>query len=144
MVRLAAFLISGLLCAAAPGSAAAADNPLLGRWRTAAQGGVVEIHACGSALCGRLVDAAPLRRNPDQRDVRNHDPALRDRPLRGLRVLEGFRGGPTTWNGGPLYDPDSGRRAASGRLTLIAPDHLAVRGCIAALLCRTQTWVRLP
>lgn len=144
MAPLSAVLIAGLLCTAVAGPAAAADSPLLGRWRTAAQGGVVEIHACGSALCGRLVDAAPLRRNPDQRDVRNHDPALRDRPLRGLRVLEGFRGGPTTWTGGPLYDPDSGRRAASGRLVLIDPDHLAVRGCIAPLLCRTQTWVRLP
>ena len=130
MAPLSAVLIAGLLCTAVAGPAAAADSRLLGRWRTAAQGGVVEIHACGSALCGRLVDAAPLRRNPDQRDVRNHDPALRDRP--------------TTWTGGPLYDPDSGRRAASGRLVLIDPDHLAVRGCIAPLLCRTQTWVRLP
>lgn len=138
---LAAVVLTGL---AAVGPAAAQDAPVLGRWRTAAQGGVVEIHRCGAALCGRLVDAAPLRRNPDQKDVRNREPTLRTRPLRGLRVLEGFTGGPTTWTGGPLYDPDSGERASRGALTLQEGGRLSVRGCIAPLVCRTQTWTRSP
>lgn len=141
MLRFAAAMLVGLAVA---GPASAQDNPLLGRWRTAAQGGVVEIHRCGAALCGRLVDAAPLRRNPDQTDVRNRDPSLRTRPLRGLRVLDGFTGGPTTWTGGPLYDPDSGQRAGRGSLTLVERGRLSVRGCIAPLLCRTQTWTKLP
>nr|WP_314526877.1 DUF2147 domain-containing protein [uncultured Brevundimonas sp.] len=139
MSRVAAALIFAGI-AAAPASAQ--DAPLIGRWRTTAQDGVVEIHACGPALCGRIVDAAPLRRNPDQKDVRNRETRLRDRPLRGLRVLDGFTGGPTTWTGGPLYDPDSGQRAPRGTLTLVARDRLSVRGCIAPLLCRTQTWTR--
>lgn len=141
MLRVTVAMIAGLMVV---GPASAQDSPLLGRWRTAAQGGVVEIHRCGAALCGRVVDAAPLRRNPDQTDVRNHDPALRTRPLRGLRVLDGFTGGPTTWTGGPLYDPDSGQRAGRGSLTLVERDRLSVRGCIAPLLCRTQTWTRSP
>ena len=141
MLRVAVAMIAGLMVV---GPASAQDSPLLGRWRTAAQGGVVEIHRCGAALCGRIVDAAPLRRNPDQTDVRNHDPTLRTRPLRGLRVLDGFTGGPTTWTGGPLYDPDSGQRAGRGSLTLVERDRLSVRGCIAPLLCRTQTWTRSP
>ncbi|VXB02056.1 DUF2147 domain-containing protein [Brevundimonas sp. G8] len=140
MFRAAAALITGLVLT---GSATAQDGLLIGKWRTAAQSGVVEIHACGSALCGRVVDAAPLRRNPDQKDVRNRDPNLRERPLRGVRVLDGFTGGPTAWNGGPLYDPDSGQRAARGTLTLVERDRLSVRGCIAPLLCRTQTWTRI-
>lgn len=141
MLRVAVAMIAGLMVV---GPASAQDSPLLGRWRTAAQGGVVEIHRCGAALCGRIVDAAPLRRNPDQTDVRNSDPAQRMRPLRGLRVLDGFTGGPTTWTGGPLYDPDSGQRAGRGSLTLVERDRLSVRGCIAPLLCRTQTWTRSP
>lgn len=141
MLRWIVVAVVGL---AAPAPASAQDSLLLGRWRTAAQGGVVEIHVCGAALCGRVVDAAPLRRNPDQTDVRNRDPALRTRPLRGLRVLEGFTGGPRSWTGGPLYDPDSGQRAGRGVLTLVERDRLSVRGCIAAMLCRTQTWTRMP
>ncbi|MCA0367134.1 MAG: DUF2147 domain-containing protein [Proteobacteria bacterium] len=139
MLRVATALIVAWI-AAAPASAQ--DALLVGRWRTAAQNGVVEIHACGPALCGRIVDAAPLRRNPGQKDVRNQDASLRDRPLRGLRVLDGFTGGPATWNGGPIYDPDSGQRAPRGTLTLVGRDRLSVRGCIAPLLCRTQTWTR--
>ncbi|MNX55627.1 hypothetical protein D3C86_863950 [compost metagenome] len=122
--------------------AAAQDDALLGRWRTPAQNGVVVIERCGAALCAKVVDAAALRANPDQRDVRNRDPALRSRPVKGLTVLRAASGGPRVWNAGPLYDPDSGQGAATGTLTLVEPDRLAVRGCIARMLCRTQTWTR--
>lgn len=121
---------------------AANDDALIGRWRTQERGGVVEIHRCGAALCGRVVDGAPLRANPDQRDVKNGDKALRTRKLMGLRILGGFTGGPTEWKGGPLYDPNSGDGAATGYLTLAGPDTLKVKGCLALFLCRTQTWQR--
>lgn len=123
--------------------ATAQEASILGRWSTPAENGVVEIHRCGPALCGRLVDAAPLRRDPDQRDVRNRDADQRGRPLRGLPVLRSFTGGPSEWRGGPLYDPNSGQTAERGTLTLVSEDRLAVRGCIARVLCRTQTWRRI-
>lgn len=122
--------------------AAAQDASIQGRWRTSAQDGVVEIRRCGQALCGYVVDAAPLRRNPDQTDVRNRDAAERDRPLRGLGVLSNFTGGPTEWRGGPVYDPDSGQSGDRGRLTLTGPNTLEVQGCVARVFCRTQTWRR--
>lgn len=140
MIRVAAAGLLLALTTAAP--AVAQEASILGRWRTPSEGGVVEIQRCGQALCGRLVDAAPLRRNPDQRDVRNRDETQRDRPLRGLLVLRNFTGGPSEWRGGPLYDPNSGQTADRGTLTLVDGDRLAVRGCIARVLCRTQTWRR--
>lgn len=121
----------------------AQDGELLGRWRTSAREGVVVIERCGPAVCGRLRDAAPLRADPDQRDVRNPDAALRSRPLKNLTVLSNFSGGPSTWRGGPLYDPNTGQGADRGTLTLVDDDTLAVKGCIAPLLCRTQTWKRV-
>lgn len=130
------------LAALVASSAAAQDEALLGRWRTPAQNGVVVIERCGGGLCARVADAAALRANPDQRDVRNRDPALRSRPVKGLTVVRAASGGPRVWSAGPLYDPDSGQGAATGTLTLIEPDRLAVRGCIARMLCRTQTWTR--
>lgn len=130
-----------VLLAASP--ALAQDGELLGRWRTSAQDGIVVIERCGGALCGRLRDAAPLRADPDQRDVRNRDEGLRSRPLKNLTVLNSFSGGPRTWRGGPLYDPNTGQGADRGTLTLVDDDTLAVKGCIAPLLCRTQTWKRL-
>jgi uncharacterized protein (DUF2147 family) len=123
---------------------AAPDSALLGKWRTQQRNGVVEIHRCGKALCGRVLDGDPLRANPDQRDIRNSDTSLRGRKVMGLRILSGFTGGPTEWKGGPLYDPNTGDGATSGSLTLENPSTLKVKGCIAVFLCRTQTWTRAP
>ncbi len=136
------FLVGLAVLAAGAAPALAQDDALVGRWRTSARDGVVGIERCGGALCGRVLDAAPLRSNPDQRDIHNKKPALRTRRVMNLLVLENFTGGPKAWKGGPLYDPDSGDRAGTGTLTLIDDDTLAVKGCIAPLLCRTQTWKR--
>lgn len=143
MRRAAGALLGGLaVVAAGVGPALAEDDALVGRWRTSARQGIVGIERCGEAFCGWVLDAAPLRTNPDQRDIHNKKPGLRTRRVMNLLVLENFAGGPRSWKGGPLYDPDSGDRATTGTLTLIDDDTLAVKGCIAPLLCRTQTWKR--
>jgi uncharacterized protein (DUF2147 family) len=135
-----ALILAGLAMLAATGETIADPAPA-GTWLTPA-GGVVEVSVCGEALCGRLIDAEALRDDPDLRDGNNRDPALRSRPLRGVDVLAGFTGGPEAWTGGALYDPETGREAGRGRLTLADADTLEVRGCIGPLLCRTQTWTR--
>lgn len=131
------------LLAAAPAAASSQDAsaPLIGRWKTERQNGVVEIHRCGDALCGRVLDGGPLRANPDQRDIRNSNPALRTRKVMGLRVLEDLKGGPTEWKGGPVYDPDSGDRGSSSRISLVSKDVIKLKGCLGPI-CRTQTWTR--
>lgn len=136
-------LLAAVLVALLPDIARADDGAaLLGRWRTEREGGVVEIHRCGNALCGRVVDGTRLRANPDLRDQRNPSTGLRSRKVMGLRVLDGFTGGPDRWKGGPLYDPETGDGARSGTLTLVDRDTLKVQGCLAMFLCRTQTWRR--
>lgn len=137
----AAAIALGLLLAA---PAMATDGSrILGVWATGSEGGRVKIYRCGEALCGKIVDATRLRANPDLRDVRNPDEALRDRKLMGLVVLRGFTGGPTEWEGGPVYDPESGDGAASGYLTLRRDGKLEVKGCVAAIFCRTKVWTRV-
>ncbi|AYV48024.1 DUF2147 domain-containing protein [Caulobacter flavus] len=142
MIRmLAALALLAVSASAAP--ALAQEAGLAGRWRTSAENGVVSIERCGEVYCGRLKDAAPLRADPDQRDVRNRNAELRTRRLKDLTVLTNFSGGPRSWSGGPLYDPETGQGASTGTLTLLDDDTLAVKGCIAPLLCRTQTWKRV-
>jgi uncharacterized protein (DUF2147 family) len=133
-------LLAGLLMAA---PAAHADNmpDITGLWATGSAGGKVEIYRCDDALCGRLVDADALQENPDQRDVRNSDRSLRDRPLDGLIVLQDFSGGPREWEGGPVYDPQSGDGARNGELRLREDGRLEVKGCVA-FFCRTRVWTR--
>ncbi|KTE43592.1 MULTISPECIES: DUF2147 domain-containing protein [unclassified Sphingopyxis] len=124
---------------AVPAGASATD--IMGVWATGSEGGRVEIYRCGKALCGKIVDAKRLRANPDLRDVRNSDPKLRQRKLKGLVVLQGFSGGPREWKGGPVYDPESGDGAGRGQLKLLANGTLELKGCVA-VFCRTKIWTR--
>ncbi|MES2032793.1 MAG: DUF2147 domain-containing protein [Pseudomonadota bacterium] len=134
--------MTALLLLMAPTAALAdGDAALLGRWKTQKQGATVEIHRCGAALCGRVVDGLPLRANPDQRDIRNRKASLRDRKIMNLRVLESFTGGPGQWTGGPVYDPDTGDGAPTGSITLVSQDVIRLKGCLGPI-CRAQTWTR--
>ncbi len=126
-----------------PATAANGELDPTGFWKTEKRNGVVEIFRCGTAFCGRVSDAAILRENPKQTDVNNPDRALRNRMVRGLIVLKNFTGGAGEWTGGPLYDPDTGDSAPTGRLRLRDAKTLEVRGCIARFFCRTQVWTRL-
>ena len=133
-----AFAGGGTAFAALQGS----GSTITGLWSTGSQGGRVELYRCGAALCGKVDAAVPLRANPDQRDVKNPDRKLRDRRLKGLVVLQGFEGGPKEWKGGPLYDPETGEGAGRGTLTLRPDGKLEVKGCKAAIFCRTKVWTR--
>ena len=139
----AAAIALGLVLAVAAPAAAADGGRILGIWATGSEGGRVEIYRCGEALCGKIVDATRLRANPDLRDLRNPDESLRDRKLMGLVVLRGFTGGPSRWKGGPVYDPESGDGAAAGYLALRRDGKLEVKGCVAAIFCRTKVWTRV-
>lgn len=122
-----------------PAVASAAD--ITGVWETGTEGGRVEIYRCGKALCGKVVDARRFRANPDLRDMRNSDPKLRQRKLKGLVVLNGFTGGPREWKGGPVYDPETGDGAAKGQLRLLDSGKLELKGCVI-LFCRSKIWSR--
>lgn len=115
-------------------------SELDGLWITPSDGGVVEIFDCGG-VCGRLVDAIPLHSQPGQTDIRNKDKTLRGRPLKGLMVLQGFRGGPKSWAGGKAYDPATGDAAQTATLRLTSDRTLEVKGCVGPF-CRTQVWRR--
>lgn len=145
--RMSRILLATTLILAAGGGGAAASQgsggAITGLWSTGSQGGRVELYRCGPAICGKVDDAAPLRANPNHRDVNNPDAELRGRRLRGLVVLQGFKGGPREWKGGPVYDPETGEGAATGTLTLRADGKLEVKGCKAAIFCRTKVWTRV-
>ena len=134
----AAMLVGG----AAPQIAAANEASILGTWATGTEGGKVQIYRCGTSYCGKIVDAARLRSDPNLTDLRNSNSSLRDRKLKGLVVLQNFQGGPAQFKGGPLYDPESGDGANRGELKLLPNGKLEVKGCVA-FFCRTKIWTRI-
>jgi uncharacterized protein (DUF2147 family) len=127
--------------AALAGSAEAAGT-VQGVWLTQTGSGKVRIAPCGSKLCGTIVwvkNPMDKTTGKPQLDVKNPDPALRDRPIVGLQMIRDFKSVPGgRWAGGSIYDPDSGKTYAS-KLNLNPDGTLKVEGCIA-IICQAQTW----
>ena len=133
-----------LLAAGASGGAGAEDASAaaLGLWQTETRHGVVEITRCGASVCGHLLTSDGIRADPQIRDSKNDDPALRARPLKGLLILDGFHWQQTRWAGGWIYDASNGG-TYHATLTLEDATHLRVKGCIVWPLCQSQIWQRL-
>jgi uncharacterized protein (DUF2147 family) len=118
----------------------AGSTDILGVWRSENDESQVEIFKCGAELCGKIV----WLKNPKYaNDSKNPDPSLRDRPLIGLKILEGFRyHRDNTWGDGSCYDPKNGK-TYRGKIHLAAPDRLELRGFVGIpLFGRTTEWNR--
>ncbi|WP_404480417.1 DUF2147 domain-containing protein [Novosphingobium sp. BL-52-GroH] len=127
--------------AGAPAWAADADS-VLGTWRTPSKNGTVEITRCGASICGRLMSSDNIRTNPELRDVHNKDAAKRDRKLKGLLIVGGFKRDANMWTGGSIYNPEDGG-TYKATIAPTGPDSLKLKGCIVWPLCKTQTWNRI-
>lgn len=103
------------------------------------------IDACGELLCGRIVwMKKPQSRDGHlKRDRRNPDESMRERPICGLRILEGFKQvAQNIWGDGHIYNPNDGRTYSS-TLTLQPDGKLEVRGFVMfSWLGKTVAWVR--
>jgi uncharacterized protein (DUF2147 family) len=130
-----------ILCAALAAADAYAQPPtVLGYWQIPS-GSVILITPCSNhTLC--LEIAKLVARNHPVTDTSNPDPKLRNRPLCGLRVGEGFvEVDPQHARGGHLYDPGSGR-TYSGQMTADG-NLLHLRGYWGLpIFGTTETWVR--
>ncbi len=129
--------------AALASSSSAGAHSILGVWLTGDRDAKINIYKCGAKakkICGRIVWAG---KGP-QTDIKNPNPALRSRPILGLKIMKGFSyAGKNKWDGGRLYDPKSGN-TYRGSIRLASPDRLKLRGYILLpLFGRTDTWTRV-
>jgi uncharacterized protein (DUF2147 family) len=124
---------------------------ILGIWKTDMDEAKVEIFMCEEKICGKIIWLMnPLYTDSSEGEVgipvidrKNPDPALRNRPVIGLRILEGFIAeGENRWGEGTFYDPKSGK-TYRGKMHLAAPDRLELRGYIVIpLFGRSSVWSR--
>ena len=116
-----------------------------GIWLSADGTGWIEIEVGPDGPIGRIAGSPddPDKERPSDVDELNPDPALRQRPLMGLTIMEGFTaGGDGKWKNGKIYDPNSGKTYKC-KLTQIDSDTLELRGYIGiSLLGRTEKWTR--
>jgi uncharacterized protein (DUF2147 family) len=114
-------------------------NGVLGYWKEP-QGSVIHVDHCGKDVCATLV--AISKSAPSQVDGKNPKTGLRQRPLCGLRIGEGFHlTSPGKAEDGMLYDPKTGK-TYHGTMTAHA-DKMDLRGYIGlSLFGRTERWTR--
>ena len=135
MRMIAPILAVGL--AMLPASAVAAPASIAGKWTTSDGRAVVEFYRCGNAMCGRITDFLVPEPAGGVRDTENPDAAKRSRKLMGMRIF---------WNlvpdgdryEGKGYSPEDGRYFNAD--VYRSGNSLKIKGCIAAFLCRSQTW----
>jgi uncharacterized protein (DUF2147 family) len=134
------------------GAHAAGPDDILGVWNNQEKDAKIEIYKCGSACCGKVVwlkepvypvDSQEGVPGTEKLDHNNPAPALRKRPVMGLEIMHGFTfDGGNLWKNGKIYDPKNGK-TYSGRIKLVSPDRLDLRGYIGiSLIGRTSAWTR--
>ena len=140
MPRSAFLALLAALGLAAPAAADAKD--IAGVWLSPSHSAHVEISRCGEAYCGKLLSVEPYKSNPQMLDLHNKNPAMRSRQIVGTTLISGFRGGPTRWTGGKVYNPSDGNWYR-GAITVVDESHIQLKGCAFAFICKSQTWTRV-
>jgi uncharacterized protein (DUF2147 family) len=116
-----------------------------GVWLSADGTGWIKIELSDKGLVGSIAGSPDKTgdRQPSDTDVLNPDPALQDRLLLGLTIMDGFTyAGEGKWKNGRIYDPNSGKTYKC-KVTLVSESTLELRGYIGiSLLGRTETWTR--
>jgi uncharacterized protein (DUF2147 family) len=112
-------------------------------WTSDKDGWSVKTAQCGDALCAYLVDFKLKPTDPSGYqpvDAQNPDRNKRQDKLCGHQMMGGFhpsKSAGTTWDGGWIYDPDSGS-TYDGKITVVDRDTVRLRGFIGiSLLGRT-------
>ena len=112
------------LAVALPGTASAADPH--GIWVRPSTGTQISFYACGGKLCAKIV-------------------AVKDEARKktiGTVIVKGMiKSGDNRWEG-DLLDVDSGK-IYSGVATLEGPTAMNLKGCVAGLFCRGETWAKV-
>jgi uncharacterized protein (DUF2147 family) len=147
-----AFLLA-VMCLASPAVVLGGDaEGIVGVWNTSENDARIEIYKCDTGYCGKIAYLQDPNYPADDKegmaglplmDRYNPNPALRKRPLVGLRLIEGFRFlGRNTWDGGRIYNPENGKYYKA-TISLADSNRLMLRGYWGiSLLGRTETWVR--
>jgi uncharacterized protein (DUF2147 family) len=146
------FIIFTSVVMAAASVSATESSDIIGTWNTEDYDAKIEIYKCGIKYCGKIVWLAQPTYPQDSKegipgtpvlDDYNPDPHLKKTPLLGLRILTDFEAaGNNTWDGGRIYDPDSGK-SYGGKMHLLSANQLELRGFLGiSLFGSTSIWTR--
>ena len=117
------------------------NNRFLGYWLTSAS--IVHVKDCEQSLCA-TIEHIFVDEGVDPKsilDTNNKTKSLRNRPLVGINLLQGFeysQSSETHYKEGKIYDPGRGRVFKSN-LQLLENGNLKVEGCFMRV-CGHEEW----
>ena len=125
-------------------NAYAEENTIEGFW--ASSGAIIEVKVCQELICAEIVHVITEDGIDPSTvlDVNNREEELRDRPLIGINMFDGFRKEQLLNNsldGGKIYDPRRGR-FYDAELSLLESGNLLVEGCLL-FICDGEEWLPL-
>ncbi len=144
-------VIMGLILLSSATVYAGADD-VMGVWLNQEKDAKIEIFKCNEKYCGKIVwlkvplypaDSSEGIPGTPKLDHNNPDSKLSKIPNLGLIIVHDFvHSGKAKWVDGKVYDPKNGK-TYSGKLTLVSPSQLNLRGFIGiSLFGRTAVWTR--
>ncbi|MCF2947055.1 DUF2147 domain-containing protein [Paraglaciecola aquimarina] len=150
------FLCSCLLSVLVTTSCFAGD--IQGVWFTENKDAKVKVYACGTEVCGDIIWLKdPIWTEKDVKnqkdavlghaktDVKNDDKALKVRPILGMTLLTGLKlTDENEWDGGKIYDAESGKTYSCQAKLKEDGDTLKMKGYIGfSWIGRSTTWTRV-
>jgi len=117
-----------------------------GKWKTiddetGKEKSIVEIYQAEGKIYAKIVKL--LVKGEENRVCENCKGINKNKPLKGLVVIDGLKKDGNEWNGAKILDPKTGKEYKC-YITLEGPNKLKVRGYLGfALLGRTQYWYRV-
>ena len=139
----AAVMLPALAFALTSLAPARAADPL-GTWLTGDEKGKIRIVNCGGAICGNLIWLAEPNdpeTNKPRLDEKNADVGKRTRPLVGIPIVLSMKpSGGDKWEG-QVYNSRDGQ-TYSGSFTMTGANSAELKGCVAVVLCKSESWTR--
>ena len=122
-IKIGSLVVAASIFGAFCGAAHAAEP--YGNWTRPSTGTQVNFYNCGGKLCGKIVSVKDQARKKEV----------------GTVIMKGAaKSGDNVWKG-DLLDVESGK-TYSGVVTLESATALSLKGCVAAVFCRGETWVK--
>jgi uncharacterized protein (DUF2147 family) len=125
-------------------NALAQSDDVIGIWLTYEEKSQIRIFkATNGKFYGKI---EWLKEDPQEKDSNNPDLSMRDRPLMGLLILNGFsyNKGKNHWEGGSIYDPKNGKTYDCFMWFEGDKQKLQIKGYVLGMkfIGRTTTWKR--
>ncbi len=119
---------------------------VLGEWKTVddktgTEKSIVEIYQENGKVYGKVNRI--LEKGKEDKACENCKGNNKDKPVKGMIIINGLEKNDDTWEDGTILDPESGK-VYKCYIILESKDKLKVRGYIGfSLLGRTQYWYRV-